>query len=77
MDRPKKGFSVPIHNWFKDDLKGLMIDYLSPERIKREGILNSEEVTELKNGYFNNNGVSIRKLWFLLMFEMWHENWMN
>jgi asparagine synthase (glutamine-hydrolysing) len=77
LDRPKKGFSVPIHNWFKDDLKGLMIDYLSPERIKREGILNSEAVTDLKNGYFNNNGVSIRKLWFLLMFEMWHENWMN
>ena len=77
LDRPKKGFSVPIHNWFKDDLKGLMIDYLSPERIIREGILNSEAVTELKNSYFNNNGVSIRKLWFLLMFEMWHENWMN
>ena len=77
LDRPKKGFSVPIHNWFKDDLKGLMIDYLNPDRIKREGILNSEAVTELKTGYFNNNGVSIRKLWFLLMFEMWHENWMN
>jgi len=77
LDRPKKGFSVPIHNWFKDDLKGLMIDYLNPERIKREGILNSEAVTDMKNGYFNNNGVSIRKLWFLLMFEMWYENWMN
>ena len=77
FDRPKKGFSVPIHNWLKDDLNELMIDYLSPERIKREGIFNSEAVTSLKNGYFNNDGVSVRKLWFLLMFEMWYENWIN
>ncbi|MGR3302796.1 MAG: asparagine synthase (glutamine-hydrolyzing), partial [Candidatus Scalindua sp.] len=77
FDRPKKGFSVPIHNWFKDDLKELMIDYLSPERIKREGIFNSEAVTSLKNGYFNNDGVSVRKLWFLLMFEMWQDRWIN
>ena len=77
FDRPKKGFSVPIHNWLKDDLKELMIDYLSPERIKREGIFNSEAVTSLKNGYFNNDGVSVRKLWFLLMFEMWQDRWIN
>ena len=54
-----------------------MIDYLSTERIKREGVLNPDIVESLKDGYFNNNGVSIRKLWFLLIFEMWYENWIN
>lgn len=76
MDRKKMGFSVPIAEWFKDELKEYFNIYLSKERIDREGLLNSNEVIRLKNDYFRGKKVNIQRLWFILMFEMWYEKWM-
>jgi len=76
MDRPKKGFSVPIFKWFKDKLKEYLIYYLSEKRVKEMGILNYKEVIKLRNEYLNGKKINVQKLWFLLMFEMWRERWL-
>lgn len=76
IDRPKMGFGVPIYEWFKGELKGLYLEYLSKERIKKEGIFNSEEVDKLLRGYLENKGVNHNKLWFLFIFQLWKERWL-
>lgn len=76
-ERPKQGFSVPIYNWFKKDLKEYFNDYLNEQRIREEAIFNTSKINNLLNGYHQNNGVNVTKLWFLLMFEMWKDTWMN
>ena len=38
MKRPKKGFSVPYFRWLRGDLRGLLDEFLSPVRIRRQGI---------------------------------------
>jgi len=40
MEIPKQGFAVPIYEWFKGELNGLYKQYLSLERIKKEGLFN-------------------------------------
>ena len=77
MDRPKMGFSVPIYDWFKDELSELFKEYLNKERLDREGIFNSNEVIKLRDKYLNGDKENIQRLWFILMFEMWHEKWMT
>jgi asparagine synthase (glutamine-hydrolysing) len=77
LDRPKHGFGVPIEIWFKDELRGMLQEYLSEDRIRKEGIFNAKVVTRLLNDYLNNQGVGINRLWFLLMYEMWSERWMH
>ncbi|MBW1795142.1 MAG: asparagine synthase (glutamine-hydrolyzing) [Deltaproteobacteria bacterium] len=37
FERPKMGFGVPIDRWFRNELKTLLLDYLSPERLRRQG----------------------------------------
>ena len=76
MERPKMGFSPPITEWFRDELKSYFLDYLSYERIEREGIFNPNEVVRMRDEYLNGRAVSVHRLWFILMFEMWYERWM-
>ncbi len=77
LERPKMGFSVPIATWFEKDLKELFTDYLSEERVRREGYLNPDAVASSLNRYRNGNTGEIHRLWFHLMFEMWLERWMK
>ena len=76
VERPKKGFSIPIYEWFKDNLKEYLLTYLSEERLNRSGIFNAEEVLKYRDRFLKGSKENIQKLWFLLMFEMWHEKWL-
>lgn len=76
MDRPKQGFGVPLTEWFRDELKEYFMVYLDEKRINKEGLLDFKEVVRLRDNYLNGNKENVRKLWFLLMFEMWYERWM-
>lgn len=78
MDRSKMGFGVPLHYWFKDELKEMIHYYLDSSRIKRENILNNLEIEKLKGEYFKNpqNKIIAQNIWKIVMFEMWYEKWM-
>jgi asparagine synthase (glutamine-hydrolysing) len=71
IKRPKKGFGVPIAKWVKGPLKELFEDFLSPERIKREGFLNPEYVNILLRDHLANKKDNRKQLWTLLVWELW------
>ena len=70
INRPKKGFGVPIAKWVKRELKELFEDFLSPDRIKREGFLNPEYVTLLLQDHLSNKKDNRKQLWTLLVWEL-------
>jgi asparagine synthase (glutamine-hydrolysing) len=71
INRPKKGFGVPIAKWVKGPLKQLFEDLLSSNRIKREGCLNPEYVTQLLQDHLLNKRDNRKQLWTLLVWELW------
>ncbi len=71
--RRKEGFSIPIKNWLKTDLKDLMMEYLSPERIKNAGVLNPEYVNRLITEHLNNKQNHAHRLWSFILFNIWTE----
>jgi asparagine synthase (glutamine-hydrolysing) len=77
LDRPKQGFGVPVRQWFKKELRDLLVEYLSPERLAREGFLNPPVMQKLLGEYLDGKIVRFDRLWFPLMFEMWHDRWMG
>lgn len=77
MDRPKMGFAIPIADWLRTELRPLLEDYLSDERIEREGLFSPKYVHQLKSDFLNEKKEFDLKIWYLLMFEMWYEQWMN
>ena len=77
LDRPKMGFTIPIATWFEEDLKELFMDYLSEDRIRREGYLNPSVIASLLKHPHNGKKKNINRPWNHLMFEMWLERWMG
>lgn len=77
MDRPKKGFGVPIFDWFKAELKDYLMTYLSEDRLEKGKIFNPHQVIQLRDRYLVGLDVNINQLWFILMFEMWRERWLT
>ncbi len=77
MDRPKMGFGVPLMEWFRDELKEMFLHYLDEQRLQREGIFNVQEIISLRDSFLDGTNTNSRKLWNILMFEMWYEKWMS
>jgi len=73
--RPKRGFELPIGEWFKSDLKEYVDEYLAEQRLERLGLLNPDFVRQLKSDYFDNRVLNHDKLWNILMLQMWLEKW--
>jgi len=73
--RPKEGFVLPIFDWMMESLQEYCRDMLSPERLKKHGLLNPSTVMELMNAYFAGNKNNAGKIWNLMMFQVWWERY--
>lgn len=77
MDRPKMGFAIPITEWFRDELRDYFMKYLNRERLERENIFVVDEIIKLRDICLLGDSANIQRLWWILMFEMWYERWME
>jgi asparagine synthase (glutamine-hydrolysing) len=75
--RGKKGFGVPVAEWLKGLLKPLARDLLSPERVRRAGVFDPSYVTRLQDEHERGVANHRKLLWTLLMFELWHESFIE
>jgi len=77
VERPKRGFSVPLRVWFGGDLRALLDRYLAPSRLRRQGLIDPEPVAHLLRRLDAGDPLSIDRVWAVLAFQMWHERWME
>jgi asparagine synthase (glutamine-hydrolysing) len=71
MDRPKKGFAIPITQWLREtELRGWAEALLDRELIRKQGILNADEVDRIWRDFIDNGNWRIQ-IWYLLMFQSW------
>ena len=75
--RGKKGFGVPVAEWLKLNLRPLARDLLSPERVRRAGVFNPDYITRLQDEHERGIANHRKLLWTLLMFELWHESFIE
>ena len=75
--RGKKGFGVPVAEWLKVKLRPLARDLLSPERVRRAGVFNPDFVARLQDEHERGVANHRKLLWTLLMFELWHESFVE
>ena len=73
LDRPKKGFSIPISKWLLDkDLMEWAQDLLDKDKIRKQGILDCDVVEKIWTD-FVNRGIFRVQIWYILMFQQWYE----
>jgi asparagine synthase (glutamine-hydrolysing) len=76
LDKPKKGFGIPVQKWCRKEICGFLPEYLNKDLLKKEAIFNVNKVLNLRDAYLSGKKVSFSKLWNILMFQMWKERWL-
>ena len=71
--REKQGFSIPIKNWLKNELKPLLYNFLSKENVEKIGFFNPEEIERFIREHTEGKENHSHILWALLLFHMWYE----
>lgn len=77
IDRPKKGFGIPVAEWLKGRLNPLLHDLLSNSRLKNQGIFEPAAVTKLIRDHENGVANNYKQLWTLLVFQIWTDNFLS
>ncbi len=75
LNRPKKGFGIPVAHWFRGPLKEQMRSVLSPDRLRREGFFDPAAVAALIDDHLTGRRDNRKQLWTLFAFELWHEGY--
>ncbi len=73
LTRGKEGFSIPIKNWLMNELRPLLLDTLAEERIKKRGYFQPHYVRQLVQEHLNGKENHSHRLWALIVFEIWHQ----
>jgi asparagine synthase (glutamine-hydrolysing) len=77
MERPKKPFIAPLMVWFKDDLKEQLKYYLSESSLSKTGVFDHGPIIKLRDEYLAGRKVNYQKLWQVLMFQLWYNQWIE
>ena len=76
VDRPKRGFSIPLADWLKGDLRPWAESLLTPELLGRGDLLDVGAVrrcwANFLTGQANHTQTTV---WSLLMFLAWRERY--
>ncbi len=73
--RPKWGFEMPISRWLKKDLKYLIDEYLSEDRISRQGIFSCSVIRKLVADHLSGCSDTSWQIWNLIVFQAWYSNY--
>ncbi len=71
IDKPKSGFTIPIADWFRNELAGLLRDTLLDERARRRGVIRPSYAKRLVEEHMSGQRDWSVKLWALVSLEIW------
>lgn len=83
LERPKRGFAVPLDKWMRGPLKQQLTDYADENFLKKQGIFDPEYTGNLVRTYLINGdggpatGRNYSKVcWSFLVFQQWFDRYM-
>jgi asparagine synthase (glutamine-hydrolysing) len=77
LDRPKQGFAVPIGAWFRGELRDAFGDILGSPLARGRGYFDQRFVDRLLAEHLAARRDHSWKLWQLLIFELWHRQYVD
>jgi asparagine synthase (glutamine-hydrolysing) len=76
LNRPKQGFALPLVHWMRNELRDLLMILLEPRTLQR-GYFEANGIRKLMNDHLHGRRELSARLWRLLIFELWHRNFLE
>jgi len=73
FDRPKWGFSIPLHKWLKTNMKYLVDKYTSQSVVEKYNVFDFTEVQKLVKAYENGVEYLYNRIWLIIVLHWWLE----
>ena len=73
--RPKAGFTMPLREWFKKELKEYVLDNLSKSELEKIPGINVGRTLEIINEHMNGTWNRYPQIWKLLVFSQWQKKY--
>ncbi len=73
MERPKKGFGIPLEQWLYGPLREWAEELLNEERLRREGFFDPLPIRIMWEDFLSGKTRFQYHLWDVLMFQAWLE----
>jgi asparagine synthase (glutamine-hydrolysing) len=77
LDRPKQGFSVPISEWLRTDLRPLLHDVLLDEGTLDRGYFRPDAVRSMLARHEHGAESESKPLWAMFMLELWQREFVD
>jgi asparagine synthase (glutamine-hydrolysing) len=77
LQRPKKGFGIPVARWLRGPLAPLLDSLLGRSRLERQGLFAPDEVARRIQEHQAGVRDQRKPLWTLLMFQLWYDRWIG
>jgi asparagine synthase (glutamine-hydrolysing) len=77
LSHRKQGFMIPLGRWLRTDLRDMLGDLLSPERVQARGLFNPTVVEELKQEHLSGARSHSDRLWTLMIAELWMQQYLD
>jgi len=75
LRRPKIGFDIPVHDWFRSVLRPMLLDTLSEDAVRATGLFNWNAVEQLLNDHLERKANLGYHLWGLMVLLLWMKQW--
>ncbi len=72
LDRPKQGFSVPVGDWFRGDLREHVREVLLDPATVDRGYFDPDAVRAIVDRQASGFDTDSKRVWALFMLEQWH-----
>ena len=77
LERPKKGFGVPLRRWFSDDLLELVRGTLLDDRARRRELFDSNRLQRYLDDHVAGRYDWSHRLWALVWLELWFREFID
>jgi asparagine synthase (glutamine-hydrolysing) len=75
LRRPKIGFDIPVHDWFRGVLRPMLLDTLSQEAVRASGLFNWHAMEQLLTDHLERKANLGYHLWGLMVLLLWMKQW--